>query len=187
MKTNQNIWCFMAIFVHQVGLIGQANAKGNEVKSRPNWDITLSNRCMLKKLFSAEWNNVQFNLNYQLYRQISRAANHSNCCGIITIFCSSVRPYSESYDKSVFSCNSSIWCSSITVLSAHLSAWLYFGEYPQAVAFSAQPLWCSSHGSCSRPHGLKAYAVHFFLILWGWCVLPMQEILSFVQCFLIQR
>ncbi|KAK2140434.1 hypothetical protein LSH36_1353g00041 [Paralvinella palmiformis] len=31
-------------------------------------------------------------------------------------------------------------------------------EYPQAVARSAQPLWCSSHGSYSRPHDLKIFA-----------------------------
>ena len=48
-----------------------------------------------------------------------------------------------------------------SVLSAHCITslvCLYFGEYTQAVACSAQPLWCSSHGSCSGPHGLKAFA-----------------------------
>ena len=109
-------------------------------------------------------------------------------------------PYSENYDKSAFSRNSSIWCSFVTVLAIHCITWLaclYFREYPQAIACSAQPLWCSSHGSCPRLHGLKALAVPvnqngaFFpgqpWILWGWCLLPMQEILSFVQSFLIQR
>ena len=72
-----------------------------------------------------------------------------------------LRPYSENYAKSAFSHNSSIWCSSDTVLAAHCItrlACLYFGEYPQAVTCSAQPLWCSSHSSCSRPHGLKTFA-----------------------------
>ena len=39
------------------------------------------------------------------------------------------------------------------------------------VACSAQPLWCSSHGSCSRLHSLKAFAAPFFpggpWILWS--------------------
>jgi len=87
--------------------------------------------------------------------------NHYNFCGIITILCSLLRPYSENYDKYTFSCNSSIWCSSVTVLATHCItqlACLYFGEYPQAVRCLAQPLWCSSHGSCSILHGLKPFA-----------------------------
>ena len=101
--------------------------------------------------------------------------------------------YSENYDKSASSCNSSMWCSPVTVLVIRLAC-LYFGEYPQAVTCSAQPLWCLSHSSCSRLHGLKAFAAPanlngaFFWgpwMLWGLCILPMQEILSFIQCFLL--
>jgi len=82
-------------------------------------------------------------------------------------------------------------------VSQGLLARLYFGEYPQAVTCSAQPVWCSPCSSCSRPHGLKAFAAPAnqngaFISggprnLLGWCALPMQEILSFVQYFLIQR
>jgi len=50
---------------------------------------------------------------------ICRAANHYDFCGRFTIFCSSLCMYSENYDKSPFSCNSSLWCSSVTVLATH--------------------------------------------------------------------
>jgi len=58
-------------------------------------------------------------------------------------------------------CNCFILCSCVTALVAHCItrfACLYFGEYPQAVTCSAQPLLWSSHSSCSRPHGLKVFA-----------------------------
>ena len=48
----------------------------------------------------------------------------------------------------------------LTMFQPHIvSHSLYFGDYTEAVACSAQPLCCSPHGSCSRPHGLKVCCI----------------------------
>jgi len=66
-----------------------------------------------------------------------RTANHYNFCGIITIFCFSLCLYSENYDKSAFSRNSSIWYSSDNVLAAHCITQLVFrGLYRACCLFS---------------------------------------------------
>jgi len=102
-------------------------------------------------------NNTMHTLSSVMYMQSCQPLrflrNHYDFLFFITL----LRPYSENYDKSAFSRNSFMWYSSDTVLAAHCItrlACLYFGEYTQVVACSAQPLWCSSYGSCSRPHRL---------------------------------
>ena len=124
-------------------------------------------QCLQTSEFSSLHKSIPQTSDYKLAALYinHRAANHYDFCGIVIIFCSSLCTYSENYNKSALSCNSSIWCSSVTVLATHCItqlACLYFGEYPQAVACSAQPQWLLSHGNCSRPHGLKTFTAPAF-------------------------
>jgi len=61
-------------------------------------------------------------------------------------FITPLDPYSENYDKSAFSRNNSIWCSSDTVLAAHCItrlACFYFGSIPRLSL--VQHSLCSAH------------------------------------------
>ena len=106
-----------------------------------------------------------------------------------------LHPYSENYDKSAFSHNSSIWCSSDTVFVIHCITWLVFRRVSTSCRLFSITLWHSSHGSCSRRHGLKVFAApanrngYFFQEDHEFCggeVFYLQGILSFILCFLIQ-
>jgi len=116
-----------------------------------------------------------------------RAANHYDFCGIITIFCSSLRPYSENCDKSAYPRNTidlvpyddMIWCSSDTVLTAHcitrLACMLIFrGVYTmQAVPCSAYSLYGAHHtavGMAWKPLLCQRIRmVHYFQESPGFC------------------
>ena len=91
---------------------------------------------------------------------INRAANHYDFCRIITIFCSSLHNYTHILKTTInlpFPVMVPYMWQFCHCLSHTPLACLYFGEYLQTVTCSAWPLVCSSHGSCSRPYGLKAF------------------------------
>ena len=114
---------------------------------------------------------------------VCTAANHYDLCGIIT----PLRPYSENYDKSAFSRNRSIWCSSDTVLATLYPACrlVFRGVFPDSRLSLVQHNLCGAYHTALDRMAWCIFSrkTHNFE---GWYVLPMQDILSFVQCFLIQ-
>jgi len=77
------------------------------------------------------------------------------------IFCSSLRHYVSTLKTKINLPFPVIVPYCVTVLAGHCitrPACLYFREYSQAVACSAQPLLWPSHSSCSTLHGLKVFA-----------------------------
>jgi len=82
-------------------------------------------------------NGILWNFSAGLQHIMLRAANHYDFWGIITNFCSSLRPYSENYHKSAFSRNSSIWYSSDNVLASHcITQLVFWGLYRGRCLFS---------------------------------------------------